>query len=86
MILWTGRKDGAAALRLHGLCAGAEGSFADLTVNVPEAEITKKESHRTVKLFSRRTDNGFHNSRQVVRNTYGLKDTTKWMSQFVIPY
>ena len=24
--------------------------------------------------------------RQVVRNTYGLKDATKWMSQIVIPY
>ena len=27
----------------------------------------KKESHRTMKLFSRRTDNGFHNSRQVAK-------------------
>ena len=27
----------------------------------------KKESHRTMKLFSRRTDNGFHNSWQVAK-------------------
>ena len=27
----------------------------------------KKESHRTMKLFSRRTDNGLHNSRQVAK-------------------
>ena len=46
---------------------GAEGSFADLNENVPGAEETKKESHRTMKLFSRRTDNGFHNSRQVAK-------------------
>ena len=29
--------------------------------------LIKKESHRTMKLFSRRTDNGFHNSRQVAK-------------------
>lgn len=34
MILWAGRKDGAAALRLHGLCAGAEGSLGQRS-NVP---------------------------------------------------
>ena len=27
----------------------------------------KKKSHRTMKLFSRGTDNGFHNSRQVAK-------------------
>ena len=27
----------------------------------------KKESHHTMKLFSRRTDNGFHNSRKVAK-------------------
>ena len=27
----------------------------------------QKESHRTMKLFSRRTDNGFHNSRQAAK-------------------
>ena len=30
-----------------------------------------------MKLFLRRTDNGFHNSRQVVRNTYGLMGKIK---------
>lgn len=34
---------------------------------VPEAVEYNKESHRTMKLFSRRTDNGFHNSRQVAK-------------------
>lgn len=29
--------------------------------------LIKKESHRTMKLFSRRTDNSLHNSRQVAK-------------------
>ena len=29
--------------------------------------VTKKDSHQTMKLFARRTDNGFHNSRQVAK-------------------
>ena len=29
--------------------------------------LIKKESHRTMKLFSQRADNGFHNSRQVAK-------------------
>ena len=49
----------------RSLC-GAEGSLGQRH-NVPEVEETKKESHQTMKLFSRRTDNGFHNSQQVAK-------------------
>ena len=39
---------------------------------MPVTEEQKKESHRTMKLFSRRTDNGFHNSRQVAKRPMDL--------------
>ena len=45
---------------------GAEGSNGSKPF-VPEAVEYNKESHRTMKLFSRRTGNGFHNSRQVAK-------------------
>lgn len=66
--LVAARKTEWAHALVGGLSAcGAEGSFAGLNVNVPKAEKTKEESHRTMKLFSRRTDNSFHYSRQVAK-------------------
>lgn len=52
--------------RAASLC-GTEGSFAGLTANVPEAEETKKRVPSNDETLSRRTDNGFHYSRQVAK-------------------
>ena len=56
---------GAVALAAARTARGAKGSNGCKPF-VPEAK-KNKESHRTMKLFSRRTDNGFHNSRQVAK-------------------
>lgn len=67
---------GAAALAAARTARGAKGSNGCKPF-VSKAEESKKESHRTMKLFSRRTDNGIHNSRQVAWRPTNL---------FMLPY
>ena len=57
---------GAAALAAAPTARGAKGSNGCKPF-VSKAEESKKESHRTMKLFSWRTDNGFHNSWQIAK-------------------
>ena len=59
----AGKTEWAHALAGGLSVRGAEGFFAGLTANVPEAGETKKESHRTMKLF--------HGERIIASITYG---------------
>lgn len=68
----AGKTEWAHALMGGLSLRGVEGSYAGLTANVPESEETKKEPHQSMKLFLRRTDNVFHNSRQVAKGPTNL--------------